>query len=235
MTLRIPHQAQQVSEDELHADAVIICLCICVKKNIELTESLQPCPSKHGQGSHCQSSGTRRTEGRRCMLSEGRGNIPPFRTLWRGSDTWGGKCTKRSYIWGEVWNLHPSAAQPTASRAIAFNSQNILTGADREGRELTHRDQVGYFAMVFMMEYMVAESHSSFMEVFAPASQTDITDEQYHEFRLELRRVKEANTHITQANFEEEDWTWSDEWRSKYSSSTTWRSRPGGSRVQGYC
>jgi CHAD domain-containing protein len=59
--------------------------------------------------------------------------------------------------------------------------------------------------MVFMMEYMVAESHSSFMEVFAPASQTDITDEQYHEFRLELRRVKEANTHITQANFKEED------------------------------
>ena len=59
--------------------------------------------------------------------------------------------------------------------------------------------------MVFMMEYMVAESHSSFMEVFAPAPQTDITDEQYHEFRPELKRVKEANPHITQANFEEDD------------------------------
>ena len=38
-------------------------------------------------------------------------------------------------------------------RDCAFNSRNILQGDDRDlDRELTHRDQVGSFAMVFMME-----------------------------------------------------------------------------------
>ena len=49
-------------------------------------------------------------------------------------------------------------------RGHAFNSQNSLQGDDREGREITHRDQAGSFAIVVMMEYMVAHSHSSFME-----------------------------------------------------------------------
>ena len=57
-------------------------------------------------------------------------------------------------------------------RDCAFNSRNILQGDDRDlDRELTHRDQVGSFAMVFMMENMVSQSHSSFMEIFAPAHQ----------------------------------------------------------------
>ena len=57
-------------------------------------------------------------------------------------------------------------------RDCAFNSRNILQGDDRDlDRELTHRDQVGSFGMVFMMENMVSQSHSSFMEIFAPAHQ----------------------------------------------------------------
>ena len=52
-------------------------------------------------------------------------------------------------------------------RTCAFNSQNILRGDVRDPeRELTHRDQVGSFAVVFMMEYMAQETHSSFMDIF---------------------------------------------------------------------
>ena len=90
-------------------------------------------------------------------------------------------------------------------RDMAFNSQNVLNRDDREGREPLRREEIGYFSMVFMMEYLVHESHKSFMEFFAPSTRTDITDEQYHEFRLELKRVKEANRHINQDNFEDVD------------------------------
>jgi hypothetical protein len=56
-------------------------------------------------------------------------------------------------------------------RDISFNSQNILTGEDREGRPPMRRDQVGFFGMVLLMEYMFAESHGSFMDTFAPSTQ----------------------------------------------------------------
>ena len=54
-----------------------------------------------------------------------------------------------------------------------------------------------------MMEYLADESHKNFMEFFAPSTQTDITDEQYHEFRLELKKVLKANKNVTQDNFED--------------------------------
>ena len=57
--------------------------------------------------------------------------------------------------------------------------------------------------MLFMMEYLADESHKNFMEFFAPSTQTDITDEQYHEFRLELKKVLKANKNVTQDNFED--------------------------------
>ena len=58
------------------------------------------------------------------------------------------------------------------------------------------RDQESFFGMVFMMEHLVSESHSSFMDTFVPSTRTDITDEQYHEFRVELKRVKEETEHL---------------------------------------
>jgi hypothetical protein len=42
-----------------------------------------------------------------------------------------------------------------------------------------------------MLEYLAHESHKNFMEIFKPSTRTDITDEEYHEFRLELKRVVE--------------------------------------------
>ena len=88
-------------------------------------------------------------------------------------------------------------------RDMAFNSQNVLTQADMEGRSPLHRDEIGYSSMVFMMEYLARESHKNFMEIFAPSTRTDISDEEYHEFRLELKRVVEDNKNVNQDNFED--------------------------------
>ena len=88
-------------------------------------------------------------------------------------------------------------------RDLAFNSQQLLTGDDREGRPPMRRDQISFFGTVFMMEYMVDESHSSFMDIFVPSTHTDITDEKYHEFRLALKKVKEENQYLGPDNFED--------------------------------
>ena len=45
--------------------------------------------------------------------------------------------------------------------------------------------------LLSMLEYLAHESHKNFMEIFKPSTRTDITDEEYHEFRLELKRVVE--------------------------------------------
>ena len=88
---------------------------------------------------------------------------------------------------------------------MALNSQNVLNQDEMEGRSPLRREEIGYFSMVFKMEYLVHESHKNFVDIVAPPTRTDITDEQYHEFRLELKRVKEANKHINQDNFEDVD------------------------------
>ena len=61
--------------------------------------------------------------------------------------------------------------------------------------------------MVLMMEYLVSESHKSCMELCAPWTRTDITDERYHEFRLELKKLKNENKHLSHspASFEDVD------------------------------
>ena len=52
-------------------------------------------------------------------------------------------------------------------RTCAFKSQNVLRGDHRDPeRELSHRDQVGSFAMVLMMEYMAHESQCAFLDIF---------------------------------------------------------------------
>ena len=52
------------------------------------------------------------------------------------------------------------------------------------------------------MEYLAGESLTTFMETFVPSTQTDISCDDYHDFHLEVKRVIEANKHITPDNFE---------------------------------
>ena len=87
-------------------------------------------------------------------------------------------------------------------RNMAFDSQNVLTQDDMEGRSPLLYEEIGCFSMLVMLEYLAYESHKNFMEIFAPSTRTDITDEQHHEFRLEQKRVLEANKNVTQDNFE---------------------------------
>ena len=84
------------------------------------------------------------------------------------------------------------------ARTCAFNSQNVLRGDDRDPeRELTHRDQVSSTALVFMMEFMAQEFHSLFLDMFPEPSQTDITDEEYHELRLDIKKILDDNKNIS--------------------------------------
>ena len=87
-------------------------------------------------------------------------------------------------------------------RNMAFNSQNVLSVGDMEGRSPLRYEEIGHSSMLMMLEYLVHESHKNFMEIFAPSTRTDITDEQCYEFRLELKKVFEANKNATQDNFE---------------------------------
>ena len=83
-----------------------------------------------------------------------------------------------------------------------FKSQNVLSEADREGRSPLRRNEIGYFSLLFFMEYMAGESLTTFMETFAPSTQTDISYDDYHDFHLEVKRVIEENKNITVDNFE---------------------------------
>ena len=94
------------------------------------------------------------------------------------------------------------ARTPRATERYGIQFTNVLTRDDMEGRSPLRREEIGYFSMVFMLEYLACESHKNFMQIFAPSARTDITDEQYHEFRLELKRVKQANKNVSQDNFE---------------------------------
>ena len=87
-------------------------------------------------------------------------------------------------------------------RNMAFNSKNVLTLADMEGRSPLRYEEIGYFSMLMMLEHLAHESHKNFMEIFAPSTRTDIADEQYHEFHLELKKILEANKNVTQDNLE---------------------------------
>jgi hypothetical protein len=82
-------------------------------------------------------------------------------------------------------------------RNMAFNSQNVLTAADKEGRSPLRYEEIGYFSLLFMLEYIANASHKSFMENFATSTQTDITYEQF--------QLKEAKGNATQDDFEEKE------------------------------
>ena len=60
-------------------------------------------------------------------------------------------------------------------------------------------------AMVFIMEYMTHGNSLLLHGYFPVTSQTDITDERYHELRLDIKKVLKENKRINQSSFEEED------------------------------
>jgi len=75
-------------------------------------------------------------------------------------------------------------------RTCAFNSQNVLRGDDRDPeRELTHRDRVSSFAMVFMLEYMAQETHSSFIDIFQNHHRLTLQMNSTMNYALTLKRA----------------------------------------------
>ena len=73
------------------------------------------------------------------------------------------------------------------------------------------------------------------MEIYVPITETEISYDKYHEFHVDVKRVINANKHITVDNFEyvEEPDVNDDDPNSKHSSSTPRRSKRCRSRVQG--
>jgi hypothetical protein len=84
-----------------------------------------------------------------------------------------------------------------------MSSQNVLRGDDLEGRSPLRRDEIGYFSLLFFMEYVADTALASFMEVYVPSTQTEISYDTYHEFHLDVKRVIRDNKHITLENFED--------------------------------
>ena len=58
---------------------------------------------------------------------------------------------------------------------LCMNSQRILQGDDLEGRPPMHRDEVGYFSLLFFMEYVADTPLTSFMEVYVPRPRSHMT------------------------------------------------------------
>ena len=85
---------------------------------------------------------------------------------------------------------------------LCMSSQNVLRGDDLEGISL-RRDEIGYFSLLFFMEYVADTALASFMEVYVPSTQTEISYDTYHEFHLDVKRVIRDNKHITLENFED--------------------------------
>ena len=88
-------------------------------------------------------------------------------------------------------------------KEMCINSQVVLSGDDLEGRSPLRPDEIGYFSLLFFMEYAADTSLTSFMETFVTSTQTEISYDDYHDFHLEIKRVIEANKHITVDNFED--------------------------------
>ena len=87
-------------------------------------------------------------------------------------------------------------------RDLCINSQVVLQGDDLEGGPPLRRETVGYFSLLFFMEFVADTSLTSFLEDYASSTQAQIQYDTYHEFHLEVKRVFEANKQITVDNFE---------------------------------
>ena len=90
-----------------------------------------------------------------------------------------------------VRQLKPEHPIATEGHGIQFTkcSPLMMTG---EGRSPLCRDEIGYFSLAFMLEYLASESLTTFMETFGPSTRTDTSYDEHHDFHLELKRVAEA-------------------------------------------
>ena len=81
-------------------------------------------------------------------------------------------------------------------RDLCINSQVVLQGDDLEGGPPLHRETVGYFSLLFFMEFVADTSLTSFLEEYVSSTQDQIQYDTYHEFHLGVKRVTEANKQI---------------------------------------
>ena len=121
-------------------------------------------------------------------------------------------------------------------RTCAFNSQNVLRGDDRDPeRELTHRDRVSSFAMVFMLEYMAQGTHSSFIDIFQNHHRLTLQMNSTMNYALTLKRSWRRTRISTKALLRKKMTLIFKKVIPTHSSKTTWWSRSRWSRVQGFC
>jgi len=78
---------------------------------------------------------------------------------------------------------------------------HALTGADLEGRRAPVRGEISYFSMLLMMEALNFAPFNTFMELYAPSVNFEVSYDTYHEFKLSIHDVLEKNRHFTSDNF----------------------------------
>ena len=78
---------------------------------------------------------------------------------------------------------------------------HALTGADLEGRRAPVRGEISYFSMLLMMEALNFAPFNTFMELYAPSVNFEVSYDTYHEFKLSIHDVLEKNRGFTSDNF----------------------------------
>ena len=78
---------------------------------------------------------------------------------------------------------------------------HALTGADLEGRRAPVRGEISYFSMLLMTEALNFAPFNTFMELYAPSVNFEVSYDTYHEFKLSIHDVLEKNRHFTSDNF----------------------------------
>ena len=78
---------------------------------------------------------------------------------------------------------------------------HALTGADLEGRRAPVRGEISYFSMLLMTEALNFAPFNTFMELYAPSVNFEVSYDTYHEFKLSIHDVLEKNRGFTSDNF----------------------------------
>ena len=84
---------------------------------------------------------------------------------------------------------------------ITLSSQNVLRGDDLEGRRPPQRGEISYLGMLLMMEALNFAPFATFMELYAPSMNFEVSYDTYHEFKLSIAKALEKNKKITTDNF----------------------------------
>ena len=84
---------------------------------------------------------------------------------------------------------------------ITLGSQNVLRGDDLEGRRPPQRGEISYLGMLLMMEGLKFAPFKTFMELYAPSMNFQVSYDTYPELKLSIGDVLEKNRHITSDNF----------------------------------